>query len=59
MLLRLHENRYTVSAVLADPLVRKPAQARALEIPNKEWHIVSSICPVLEPIKLATATLSA
>ena len=59
MLLRLHENRWTVSAVLADPLVTKPAQAKALEIPNEEWHIISSIWPVLEPIKLATATLSA
>ena len=59
MLLRLHENRWTVSAVLADPLVTKPAQAKALEIPNEEWHIISAIWPVLEPIKLATATLSA
>jgi len=59
MLLRLHENRWTVSAVLADPLVTKPAQVKAVEIPNEEWHIISSICPVLEPIKLATAMLSA
>lgn len=58
MLLRLKENRWVVSAVLSDPRTTKPSQAKSLELSNEQWHIINSICPVLEPLKLATVMLS-
>jgi len=36
MSLRIHENRWTVSAILADPLVTKPTQAKVVKIPNED-----------------------
>lgn len=59
MLQRLLENRWAVSAVLSDPLTTKPSAAMAVELTNVQWHIINVICPVLDPIKLATVMLSA
>jgi hypothetical protein len=59
MLLRLKENRWAMSAVLSDVRITKPAQAKQLELSNDQWLIIKIICPVLEPLKLATVMLSA
>lgn len=59
MLLRLMENRWAVSAVLVNPDITKPSLAKTLELDNDQWHVINSLCPVLDPIKLATVTLSA
>ena len=59
MLQRLRENRWAVSAVLADPAITKSTKGKSLKIANDEWRIINSICPALYPIKLATVMLSA
>ncbi len=59
MLQRLLENRWAVSAVLADPRSTKPQVAKSLELSNDEWHVIESICPILDPVKLTTVMLSA
>jgi len=59
MIERLLENRWTVSAVLSDPVITKPSAAKEIELTNEEWHSINSICPVLDPIKLTTVMLSA
>jgi hypothetical protein len=59
MLQRLVENRWAISAVLSDPAITKPNKAKALELTNDDWHVINSMCPVLESIKLTTVMLSA
>ena len=59
MLQRLTENRWAVSAVLSDPGITKPSTAKEIELSNEDWHVINSICPALEPIKLTTVMMSA
>ena len=48
-----------MSAVSADPRSTKPQVAKDLELSNDEWHVIESICPILDPVKLTTTILSA
>ena len=48
-----------MSAVLSDPGITKPSTAKEIELSNEDWHVINSICPALEPIKLTTVMMSA
>ena len=59
MLQRLVENRWAISAVLSDTVITKSGTAKVYECTNDDWHIINSMCPALEPMKVATVMLSA
>ena len=59
MLQRLLEKRWAVSAVLADPRSTKPQVTKSFELSNDEWHVIESICAILDPVKLTTVMFSA
>lgn len=54
MFLRLLEQRLAVYAVLHDPKITKPADARILDMTDDQWTIIEGMIPVLKPLYMAT-----
>lgn len=59
MFSRLLEQRWAICAVLSDREFTKISDARTLELRDSHWSIIQDLIPVLEPLKMATETLSA
>lgn len=59
MFSRLLVQRWAICAVLSDREFTKISDARTFELRDSLWTIIQDLIPVLEPLKMATETLSA
>jgi len=56
---RLTKLRWPVTAVLSDRNVVKASDAKTMDMKEEYWQIIEDLLPVLQPIKVVTALLSA
>ena len=56
---RLVQLRWPVVAVLSDRNVTKPSDAKALDLKDEHWTMMSDLLPVLQPLQVLTSLYSA
>ncbi|KAK6175827.1 hypothetical protein SNE40_014211 [Patella caerulea] len=58
MIHRLLEQRLAIFAVIHEPGLMKPSDARSYELSDKDWSLMESSVLILEPLQMATTILS-